>query len=42
MSTFPGRMGIATFGPALDFRGNSAGGIKIMEMLSEEQNLRLL
>jgi len=42
MSTFPGRMGIATFGPALDFRGNSAGGIKVMEMLSEEQKLRLL
>lgn len=42
MSTFPGRMGLATFGPALDFRGNSAGGIKVMEMLSEEQGLRLL
>ncbi len=42
MSTLPGRMGIATYGPALDFRGNSAGGIKVMEMLSEEEGIRLL
>jgi len=32
-------MGIGTFGPALDKRGNSVGGIKFMSKLSEQLNL---
>ena len=34
-------MGIATFGPALNGKGNSAGGIQILKHLSEELGLHL-
>lgn len=34
-----GKMGIAVFGPSLDTRGNSIGGVKILEYLSEKLNL---
>ena len=36
-----GRMGIGVFGPALDEKGNSAGGIKILEYLSEKMGISL-
>lgn len=42
MASLPGMMGIGVFGPALDYRGNSLAGAKILEMLSEENGLRLL
>lgn len=37
-----GRGGIATVGPALDSRGNSIGGVRIMETLSKTMRLRIL
>lgn len=37
----PNRMGIATFGPALDKKGNSIAGYKIFEKMSEEFNLSI-
>ncbi|MDO5407080.1 MAG: glutaminase A [Eubacteriales bacterium] len=36
-----GRMGIGVFGPALDEKGNSAGGIKMLEYLSKKLNYSL-
>lgn len=41
MASLPGMMGIGVFGPALDHRGNSLGGAKILKMLAEEEGLRL-
>ena len=41
LTIVPGKMSIATFGPALDEKGNSVGGLKIMEFLSQELNLSL-
>ncbi|MBX7151563.1 glutaminase A [bacterium] len=35
----PGEMAIAVFGPALDEKGNSLGGIKILENLSHDLSL---
>lgn len=35
MGTFKGRGGIGTFGPALDARGNSTGGLEIFRLISE-------
>ena len=35
------RMGIGVFGPALDEKGNSAGGIKILEYLSNKMGISL-
>ncbi len=37
----PNKMGIATFGPALDKKGNSIGGIKIYEELNKQFNLSI-
>lgn len=37
----PEKMSIATFGPALDEKGNSVGGLKILEYLSRELNLSI-
>lgn len=37
----PNKMGIATFGPALDNKGNSIGGIKVYEELSKRFNLSI-
>ncbi|HBA64235.1 MAG TPA: glutaminase A [Lachnospiraceae bacterium] len=36
-----GRMGIGVFGPALDEKGNSVGGIKMLEFLSDRLNCQL-
>jgi len=36
------RCGIAAFGPALDERGNSSGGIEALRLLSDEYGLRAL
>jgi glutaminase len=41
LGTVPGRMGIGLFGPALDEKGNSITGIKLMELLSEHYNLSI-
>ena len=35
------RMGIGVFGPALDEKGNSIGGIKILEYLSNKMDFNL-
>jgi glutaminase len=37
----PNRMGIATFGPSLNEKGNSVAGLKIFEILSKEYNLSI-
>jgi glutaminase len=37
-----GRGGVAAVGPALDVRGNSIGGIKVLEILSNTLDLRVL
>lgn len=36
-----GQYGIATYGPALDDKGNSIGGLKMLEYLSEEMELSI-
>lgn len=36
-----GKYGIATYGPALDDKGNSIGGLKMLEYLSEGMNLSI-
>lgn len=36
-----GQMGIGVFGPALDVKGNSIGGVKILEYLSDRLNCQL-
>lgn len=41
MAAVPGNMGIGVFGPALDARGNSVGGIKALEFLSEKLELSI-
>jgi glutaminase len=41
MAVVPGNMGIGVFGPALDARGNSIGGIKALEFLSEKLELNI-
>lgn len=41
LAAVPGKMGIGVFGPALDNKGNSAGGIKIMEHISRELELSI-
>lgn len=41
LATVPGKMGIGVFGPALDAKGNSAGGIKVLEYLSKELDLSI-
>ncbi|MDN5368204.1 MAG: glutaminase [Thermovirga sp.] len=42
VAAVPGKMGVATLGPALDDKGNSVGGIEAMEYLSEKLKLRVL
>ena len=42
VAAVPGKLGLATLGPALDDKGNSVGGIKAMEYLSEKLKLRVL
>jgi glutaminase len=41
MAAVPHRMGIGVFGPALDDKGNSMGGVKLLELLSQEWNLSI-
>ncbi|HCE42963.1 MAG TPA: glutaminase A [Lentisphaeria bacterium] len=41
VAVVPGTMGIGVFGPALDDKGNSVGGIKILEYLSEKLGLSI-
>lgn len=41
VATVPGKMGIGIFGPALDNKGNSAGGIKILEYISSKLDLSI-
>ncbi|MCT4618409.1 MAG: glutaminase A [Marinisporobacter sp.] len=41
MSVVPKRMGIAVVGPALDESGNSIGGKRVLEELSEKLNLSI-
>jgi glutaminase len=41
LSAVPKRMGIGVLGPALDIRGNSLAGIKVLEELSRELDLSI-
>ncbi len=41
MAIVPGRMGIGIYSPALDNRGNSCAGIKVLEKLSKELELSI-
>ena len=41
MADCPGRMGIGIFSPALDKKGNSVAGIKMLERLSREMQLSI-
>ena len=41
MAVVPTRMGIGIFGPALDRKGNSVAGIKLLEQLSGELHLSI-
>ncbi|MDF2890665.1 MAG: glsA [Clostridia bacterium] len=41
LATVPGKMGIGVFGPALDSKGNSAGGIKVLEYISRKLDLSI-
>ncbi|MGE8203920.1 glutaminase A [Heyndrickxia sp. NPDC080065] len=41
MGAVPGRFGIGVFGPALDDKGNSVAGMKLMRLLSEKYSLSM-
>jgi glutaminase len=41
LGSVPGRMGIGVFGPALDIKGNSIAGVKVLEELSRELDLSI-
>jgi glutaminase len=41
MAAVPRRMGIGVIGPSLDEKGNSIGGIKVLEELSKELDLSI-
>ena len=41
LGSVPKRMGIGVYGPALDEKGNSIAGIKILKDLSEELDLSI-
>ncbi|GAA0126854.1 glutaminase A [Clostridium senegalense] len=41
MAAVPRRMGIGLVGPALDSKGNSCGGLKVLEYLSNELDLSI-
>ncbi|RJS61472.1 glutaminase A [Bacillus sp. PK3_68] len=41
MGAVPNRFGIGIFGPALDEKGNSIAGLKLLEMLSEQYSLSI-
>ena len=41
MASVPNTMGIGVYGPALDKKGNSIAGVKILEELSNRYNLNI-
>lgn len=41
MSSVPGKFGIGIFGPALDEKGNSVAGLKLLELLSRKYRLSM-
>ena len=41
LSVVPGKMGIAVYGPALDKKGNSCAGVKLLESISDEFDLSI-
>ncbi len=41
MGAVPGKFGIGILGPALDQKGNSIGGIRLLELLSKTYNLSM-
>lgn len=41
LAAVPKKMGIGLFGPALDNKGNSIGGIKVLEELSKRYDLSI-
>ena len=41
MAVVPSRMGIGIFSPALDAKGNSLAGTRLLELLSRELNLSI-
>ena len=41
MTAVPNRMGIGVYGPALDAKGNSVAGLKVLQNLSEELDLSI-
>lgn len=41
LAAIPGRMGIGVFGPSLDLKGNSVGGIKVLAELARELDLSI-
>ena len=41
MGAVPGKFGIGIFGPALDEKGNSIAGIKLLELLSMNYRLSM-
>lgn len=41
LALVPGKLGIGVFGPALDDRGNSVGGVALLEALSKELDLSI-
>ncbi|SKC75930.1 glutaminase A [Maledivibacter halophilus] len=41
MSSVPNKMGIGVIGPALDYKGNSIAGVKLLEDLSKELKLSI-
>ena len=41
LAAVPGRMGIGVIGPALDKKGNSIAGIKVLQELSKELDLSI-
>lgn len=41
LAAVPGRMGIGVFSPALDVKGNSSAGVKLLEELSRELDLSI-
>lgn len=41
MGSVPNRFGIGIFGPALDEKGNSIGGIKLLKMMSAKYNMSM-
>ena len=41
MASVPKKMGIGIYGPALDKKGNSIAGIKILQSLSEKYKINI-